>query len=594
MRFINSLKWKIRAVLPRKIFPAQKIKYSLHINDINKAYKILLELHHFSPVYSNLLNEKILPATFRENNKEKFTIYSQYFQNLLDKYPQNEILYEAFLRFCIFFNDTSTTHKILQKAIEYNIKSQFVLFNAIRIYFDDKKLDKLNIIFSTLLETLPNDKDVLFLYNAILNNNCDNNLYYNKIISTILNKIGIQKIEELHIHRKKKLAIYALNYYAEYCKNDLLHMNFYLPIIKELPPDQFDIITDELYQSSDIKNIYGLENYNIIYDPKIINQYDYVLSDCAVAIHNNIFNEHQKFIIYRHDVNCRFNEKILDQCSLFITQYDGCIFNRDYLIYPPKNDDEFLKKLKNIKKCELAYAGPWHLCDIYNSQKNDNTIYKKQLSKSLGVNIPLDKPVVCFLEGAYSEKNDLIKDELIKGINKLSEHFFIIYKWRSISNFNFKEKVSSNVVLYNSQAYAPNLLKLASDFIFAEIYSGTFLSSVMLGLNIIPYYTPHLKTYLDAKDLNNSIQNEYCDSLAIQKKLLHKFKYIFNILDTDSIVEAISSKQYSIWYNNNLKNLQEVFGNYHTKLSAKIAAEHIIQFIQDGTLEKNATAFYLK
>lgn len=601
MRPFNVIKWKIRSALPVKFFPVQKVKYYLHRNDIQKSCEVIMGAPHFLHNHFELFDKKVLQAIFHENSKEKWSVYCQYLMLLPDKYPQHNMLYESLLKACLFFNDINSAYYIFKRAVKNEVMSHVVLFHALKNSLDKNDKRNLNFIFSILLKNYACNRDLLFIYTLVMNDCHHDNLYQSKI-NAIINKIEYSNDNKIgHSHPKieithtRKLAMFASNF-KDFYKDDLIVMKYYLPIIKEMNPGSFDIVIGKHFRNMNIKERYGLDKYNIIYDEAAITQYKYVFSDYILSKHHQLFNIQQKFITFSHGVDFIIYEEMLNECSLFISQFENSIFNHDYLIYTKKIHDKFFEKLNRMKRCELTYVGPWHLSDIYNSKEKNKTIYRRQLSEFMKINIPLDKPVICVLEGEQSNK-----DDLIKGINKLSEHFFVIYK-EAFPDNNIEHKISSNVFLYKDTSLAPNLLKLASDFVFAEINSGTFLSSVMLGINIIPYYTTRLKYKSQTKILNipeqdyfTFIPKEYHNTLNPKQKLLYKFKYKFNILDTDAIIEAITKEDFITWYADNLKNLQnEVFGNYHTKSSAKIMARYVMQFVQHGTLGKDATAFYLK
>ena len=79
---------------------------------------------------------------------------------------------------------------------------------------------------------------------------------------------------------------------------------------------------------------------------------------------------------------------------------------------------------------------------------------------------------------------------------------------------------------------------------------------------------------------------------------INEFKsrnYLFDILDTNTIKNALLDTSYINWFTENLSYLQnKAFDKYTLHKPAEVTAQYIKNFIENCTLGHSCDAFYIK
>lgn len=382
-----------------------------------------------------------------------------------------------------------------------------------------------------------------------------------------------------------------------FCIFGVAELTFYLPVIKSIPQYSIDIILNDKITHKEIVDKFSLEGYNIISEKNKCNGYKYIVVDFS-QLRKFTLDKNTNIIGLVHDVSTICKDDLLNKlaCAIFSSKKQNSL--NTSIICDNVSDSNIynLSKISSSCKCEIAYTGPYHIGEWFKKRNTSKYVLRKELSEQLECDIPSDKPVITILEDQISHLG-----QIIYGINKISQFATVILKPIYTIDSSISDKLSKNVIIANNIGFAPNLLRFASDFVLAGYCSGTFLSSIMLGINVLPYYTRLVKNNIRHLKLIPFSWQRYIPrhidiaTASSQQILLYKFKRFFDILDTKTIQEAILGSEYINWYHANLLQLQkDVFGDYMLENSPQKTAEYIMRFVKDGTLGKDCSAVYLK
>lgn len=233
---------------------------------------------------------------------------------------------------------------------------------------------------------------------------------------------------------------------------------------------------------------------------------------------------------------------------------------------------------------EYAYSGPYHLGEWVTRRHNPKEVLRQELEAFLGCTFDATKPVVAFLQDEFC-----YEQQVLDGLARLTEHVNLVVK--------AGPRISAlpGVFVYPSSSFAPNLLRFAADFILAGYHSGTLASSIVLGLPVIPFYTPMIiwKAGVDAGKYKQYTaymeRQENGDNICID--ILEQINPPLNLQDTDAVLERMNNIAWWKDYERRLPVAQKsIFGDYLIEGASEKTAQLIRHVFEDGTFGKDVAA----
>lgn len=366
-----------------------------------------------------------------------------------------------------------------------------------------------------------------------------------------------------------------------------------LPVIHCFPPGLVDIIIYEKFQPEEIKS-FELEKYNILFGEKHLHNYKYIVID-KIYLPEKACKYNAKFICYAHYTDNQMPASVLTDCSLFL--FSSKKQQRLHVVAC-----DLLPEANGLAgsadyKCEIGYTGPYHLGAFLERRHESKTKLKTELAQELKIDIPEDKPLIFMLEDEVCHIG-----QLAYAANAMSRYATVIYKTLLPSPAWGLGKFNDSVHIIRDY-FAPNLMRFSADYICCGYLSGSFTTSIMLGQNVLPYYSRIVRSR-DQKTFNQSYYNEYRkisadESMRNTKQIIYLKFYnegkLLDLIDSAAFKSAILGTEYKKWYHSILPDLQkEAFGDYVLEGAPQKTAEYIMRFVNEGTLGKDCSAVYLK
>lgn len=397
------------------------------------------------------------------------------------------------------------------------------------------------------------------------------------------------KHEDIGSFTDKKIAIYA---------RSVQLIKYILPVLKFIPPSFIDIIIqNDTPDAEHFIKKFGLSDYSIYYGDENVKKYKYVIGDArAIAINTELQNSGCSFIGYTHASDAAATGG-LKHLSLAIFESQNQMTNSRILSCAPLPDGYTLPARANYK-CEICHTGLYHIGEFLERRHEKKSQLKAELAEQLGIDIPQDKPLIFLLEDELCHIG-----QIAYAANHMAEYATVIYKSLLPVADPRLAKFSSKVHMLRGPL-APNLPRFAADFVCCGYMSGSFTTSVMLGQNVLPYYSrllrisskphPHFppKTYDTFKTLPEACFRSAAN--IIYAKFYEEGR-LLDLAKADSFKNAIQGTEYREWYQSVLPSLQkEAFGDYLLDGAPQKTADYIMRFVKEGTLGKDCTAVYLK
>lgn len=370
--------------------------------------------------------------------------------------------------------------------------------------------------------------------------------------------------------KKDKISFFFSRYEVSYFKN----------LIKEIPKDICRIIileNEESLYNLPIDNEYHAKfwgfhdiftsGYDIfVANNDIIRNSDFSVTTAAIYYYNNTY---YKWI----DIN--LVESLRDIYLVHSTDASGV---------PPKSSrwmiaqhmrmalteeknkhtSNFSSLLKSGNVTEYAYTGIYSLGEWEQKRKLPKNILQKELEQILGRKLKKDQPVIVFFQDEISDWR-----EYVMGLNELSKSANVIYKSYAKNIDRSCTALHDGIYIWPSDRMSQNILRFSADIILAGYHSGTFVSSAMLGLKVIPYHTSFV---LDKSN------NNYTDYIYfLEKETIHT--KIINYLN----LPLLHMK------NCNKNTLHDIF--YHDVCSEKLERlkkNVFFDYMIDGATQKTA------
>ena len=381
------------------------------------------------------------------------------------------------------------------------------------------------------------------------------------------------------------LAVYAQN---------IEKIKYILPIIKSFSPTSIDIVLQNNDHQENIDK-FGLSNYNILYGIQNIKNYDNLMMDVRHLRNDNIKKLNCNIIGFTHGSDTDLSAS-LNYVSLAIFESQNQMTNSQNVPCALLPEDYSQPAHANYK-CELCYTGPYHIGEFLERRHEEKSRMKAELAEQLGINIPSDKPLIFILEDEISHMG-----QLAYAANKMTSYATVIFKALLPPADPRMAKFNSDVYILRGP-YAANLPRFAADFVCCGYMSGSFTTSVMLGQNVLPYYSRLVGTHNLKKAFFHMTRY---DSIASSDQVLRSAKHILysrfhkdgkllDLVNAESFKNAILGTEYRDWYQSVLPSLQkEAFGDYLLEGAPQKTANYIMRFIEEGTLGKDCAAVYLK
>lgn len=373
---------------------------------------------------------------------------------------------------------------------------------------------------------------------------------------------------------------------------------YFSHIVKNLPQNMVHIIlwdkktnvTVELFRKK------GYSLYHI--DDVDLNDYDFFLIDECELHYTNRFDKlsvaGKRFCCLRHSI---------DQGIRHIPKAHYSIRGHKRNAYPgdatkntaTRENPDVLQRMTTLhplQKIEYAYTGPYNMGKWTKEIHTPKYKFRTELENVIEQSIPQDKPVIAFFLDEYGYDRSLIQ-----GLKKLAKHATIIYKGLD-QNDSRLLALGKKVIKWPSIGYAPNLLRFSADFILCGYYSGTFASSLMIGLPVLPYYTQQIYYKgRGCKELDSFMRfmpkpNSPCR--GINQSCIGEFGAVYDIEDTERIVGAMNDTNFWKDYQARLPEIQKkVFGDYCLEDSDVKAAKLILRAFLTGTFGEDVNAIKL-
>lgn len=245
----------------------------------------------------------------------------------------------------------------------------------------------------------------------------------------------------------------------------------------------------------------------------------------------------------------------------------------------------YLMSLPAHLKDEFTYSGPYHIGDWAAKRNAPKNQLQQELAETFHFNFDSAKPVVAFLQDEFCHEQ-----QVLDGLRHLTPHVNLVIKGRLPSIPGSFE--------YPDISYAPNLLRFAADYILAGYFSGTLVSSTMLGLPVIPYYTSMI--YYKGRRHNNRgrytrfFNREYRKD-DIRLDILETLNPPVDLQNTQAILDKFADNAWWAEYHRQLPAVQRaVFGSYLVEGAAERTAQLIRKVFSQGTFGEDAVAARLR
>ncbi len=473
--------------------------------------------------------------------------------------------------------------------------------------FDNEMAGSINTLYAISQERKENA--------SIIREKVKKQIFFNQLVASLPKKEQIQP--------KKSLCIISKTANA---------LKYYSPFLQKIPKEELTIIIEDkdipFEESVKIIESYGLVGYEIVNDLVGLENYSTLMCDfLRVASHNpnkKLIEHLEKYketkligLIHSSDfIPTQIEQKhftAIMHCEKNNTQISPQ--QADFFFDDKSFSFEMLEEIAPYAKTEYTYTGPFQMGDYLKKLHEHKENFRKELEEHLSIKFDKNKKIAFVLEDELSDFH-----ELVEGMNALAEHMYVIFKPFAMPQ-TIIEKLSPKVILYQTKALAPNVVRFGADIVLAGFDSGTFFSSCMLGIPVIPFYVPWCRkknvkqiTPLHTRNiLDNgfSFESFFYNVFSNKKELLEQgrtiessfalklhfayHKKIYNLLDTESLIKAINENEYLDWYGKNIKNLQEkAFKDYFLENAAEKTAEYILDYAKNGTFGTNCASVYLK
>lgn len=245
-----------------------------------------------------------------------------------------------------------------------------------------------------------------------------------------------------------------------------------------------------------------------------------------------------------------------------------------------------LRALPPDRVSEYAYVGPYHLGEWETKRHAPKDQLRAALEESLGVSLPAHKPVLAFYRDEVC-----LPEEYVPALRRLARHASIIYK--GIGDLRADpvfQALKNDLFFWPGNGYAQNTLRFGVDAILAGYCSGTFASSVMLGLKVLPVYTTKVRV---RKNGNQCLYDyrHYLKGCGMTATLNRSLATLVDINDRTRILALLEHSGFWQSYAQFLPVLQRnVFGDYRIEGAAQQTAALLLKGLAQGSMGEDVIA----
>lgn len=247
-----------------------------------------------------------------------------------------------------------------------------------------------------------------------------------------------------------------------------------------------------------------------------------------------------------------------------------------------ENPAEFarLRALPPEDVTEYAYVGPYHLGEWETKRHAPRAQLRSELEEGLRVSLPARKPVLAFYRDEVC-----LPEAYIPALRRLSRHASIIYK--GIGNLNTDpifQALKNDLFFWPKSGYAQNLLRFGADAVLAGYCSGTFASSVMLGLKVLPFYTERVCVRKNGNEYLYDFRH-YLKGDGLAPTLHRLLGTLVDINDRARVLAFLESEDLWKSYRSVLPLAQKtVFGDYIIEGAAQKTALLLLKAFSKGSM----------
>lgn len=386
-----------------------------------------------------------------------------------------------------------------------------------------------------------------------------------------------------------------------------MEVPFYSPVIRCLPAEFVDVHVGTAAQSKDdsffLENIMGKQLFAHIASLRDAGYSVFPLaadslSACrsAVISRNFYYNtllfdwenlQHITFICLTHAVDARFLSANLPAHLYIAASQRQARFMEDSKATRGSRAFTQLMQLPYKMRNEYAYSGPYHIGDWAQKRHWPKERLQGLLEEKIGSTLDARKPVVAFLEDEFSHLG-----QVVVALERLAAHVNLVVK--------MAPTVRGAYVWPVEEGFAPNLLRFTANFILAGYHSGTLASSTMLGLPVIPYYTPLTHEGGRGKH-KKKLGGHRCylpgnfagENVCVD--ILGQLNPPLNLMDTPGILDRMENRSWWADYAARLPAAQKnIFGDYCIDNAASRTAALLVRAVTHGSFGPDADAVRLR
>lgn len=427
---------------------------------------------------------------------------------------------------------------------------------------------------------------------------------YRKVMACLARLAGAQKYAGL------RLAIFALHLQARKAASphsaegsfqkplafaiESHSIHFFESVILQFSPQEAEIVIPSVTTGgvAKISPDSPLTSYIVSYGVENLSKYKCIVLDSMVK-YDPLLG--QRVIGVAHAVDNYFSGQYLENLHGIICMSRNYAIGTGIELLPDECD--FVASIDPDAKCEKAYSGPYHASQWLSA---DRIQLRALICAEYG--IADDRPFILFMEDEVCQHG-----QIVHCITELSKFCHVFFKPLLIhSKPKLMGKLGVNTHVVNTPDLAPNVLRFGCDYIFASFYSGTLLSSVMLGLTPLCYYskyyysphkmaTPaHVDNYIDSRPTWQEEAFGFRDPKISLLRFLRSRGMMFDLLDHTRIRRAITGGAMAKFYETNRQQIDGFFGHFYRDDAHLRTAALIHRFSKEGSFGEDCASLHIK
>lgn len=571
----------------RHLYPNYAIGYArgaqalLDLNKFDNASEILSE----APVEVRTDAEYCLTFANLEVYRGKMNLAVETIDKLINLYPSNEFIVSESIKLLIKMNKLEKSFSLFESFVHNYSPSIDLIKKGAMLYLllNQHKLDDCLIYIASILMNKLSSTNYLADYAplllTLLKMICKQNVQFSIVRRNFINNI-FEKLKRNGSYKYQNSKV-AFLLSAE-------QIPYFSELIKNFNTSQIDlIINGNQNKINQLMIEYNLSEFSYN-NSSVLDHYKFVICD---AIHIPTLTKDQYAIGLYHAVDAKPYPNFANKLALLIVSCKN--YAKCNTIELQSDESHHLIDIDPGEKCEIAYTGAYHAAHFLKFSK-------AELKNKIFAQYKIDKNEKRQILFVVEDEVCLI-NHIIKCVNDLSKNYIIFLKLGNSIGSQALNKLAKEIFIIDNGNYSNNLLRFGSDYIFASFYSGTAMSSIMLGLNLICYYSRvvknksnslkhyclrNYKTYFlkdNYSKLDSILDDDPQQSLQY---ILYRNGMLFDLLNSKKINHAISTGKINKFYQTNLKSIQEkVFAEYEYDNPAMLTQKYIIDFVRYSSLK---------